>query len=105
MLLADELGAQLLVAVGTHFSLEDFLDKGRKGMASTFLTRLRIGSKLVDAKGIARLWRGSRLNVGAILLLVFAAATPILAAFVLTSNGRNWLQVLGVWLRLHLHFR
>ena len=105
MLLADELGAQLLVAVGTHFSLEDFLDKGRKGMASTFLTRLRIGSKLVDAKGIARLWRGSRLNVGAILLLVFAAATPILAAFLLTSNGRNWIQVLGVWLRLHLHFR
>jgi uncharacterized membrane-anchored protein len=105
MLLADELGAQLLVAVGTHFSLEDFLDKGRKGMASTFLTRLRIGSKLVDARGIARLWRGSRLNVGAILLLVFAAATPILAAFLLTSNGRNWLQVLGVWLRLHLHFR
>ena len=105
MLLADELGAQLLVAVGTHFSLEDFLDKGRKGMASTFLTRLRIGSKLVDAKGIARLWRGSRLNVGAVLLLVFAAATPIFAAFLLTSNGRNWIQVLGVWLRLHLHFR
>ena len=53
MLLADELGAQLIVAVGTHFSLVDFLDKGRKGMASTFLTRLRIGSKLVDEIGRA----------------------------------------------------
>ena len=105
MLLADELGAQLLVAVGTHFSLEDFLDKGRKGMASTFLTRLRIGSKLVDAKGIARLWRASRLNVGAVAFVVFAAATPIVAAFVLTPGGQVWLGALGVWLRLHLHFR
>src|SRR5262249_55540671 len=60
MLLADELGAKLIVAVGTHFSLVDFLDKGRGGMASTFLTRLRIGSKLVDAKGIARLWEQQR---------------------------------------------
>ena len=51
MLLADSKGAQLLVAVGTHASLVEFLDKGRAGMASTFLTRLRVGPKLVDAKG------------------------------------------------------
>lgn len=56
MILADEKGASLIVAVGAHFSLVEFLDKGRNGMASTFLVRLLIGSKLVDAKGIGRLW-------------------------------------------------
>src|SRR5215218_8933718 len=50
MLLADEKGARLIVAVGTHATLVEFLDKGRGGMASTFLTRLRLGGKLVDAK-------------------------------------------------------
>ena len=103
MLLADELGAQLIVAVGTHFSLEDFLDKGRRGMASTFLTRLRIGSKLVDAKGIARLWKGSRVNPGSILLVTSAAATPIIATFLLTTGGQTLLQALGVWFRIHFH--
>ena len=50
MLLADDKGAELIVAVGTHATLVEFLDKGRAGMASTFLTRLRVGGKLVDAR-------------------------------------------------------
>ena len=102
MLMADELGARLIVAVGTHFSLEDFLDKGRRGMASTFLTRLRIGSKLVDAKGIARLWTGQRVRMGEIALMLFAAATPIVAALLLSDQGRNVLQFIAVWFRYHL---
>ncbi len=57
MLLADDKGASLIVAVGTHVTLVEFLDKGRSGMASTFLTRLRVGGKLVDAKGVSRLYR------------------------------------------------
>src|SRR5690606_1239332 len=57
MLLADEKGASLIVAVGTHATLVEFLDKGRGGMASTFLTRLKVGGKLVDAKGVSRLYR------------------------------------------------
>ena len=57
MLLAYDKGAELIVAVGTHDTLVEFLDKGRAGMASTFLTRLRVGSKLVDAKGVSRLYR------------------------------------------------
>ena len=57
MLLADDKGAALIVAVGTHATLVEFLDKGRSGMASTFLTRLRVGGKLVDAKGVSRLYR------------------------------------------------
>lgn len=100
MLLADELGAKLIVAVGTHFSLVDFLDKGRGGMASTFLTRLRIGSKLVDAKGIARLWSQNRLRFGEIALVLFAAATPIVAVLLLSPMGRSLLQTLNVWFRL-----
>jgi uncharacterized membrane-anchored protein len=56
LLLADEKGADLIVAVGTHASMVEFLDKGRAGMASTFLVRLRVGEKLVDAKGVSRLY-------------------------------------------------
>ena len=53
LLLAYERGADLIVAVGTHSHLEDFLDKGRGGMASTFLVRLKVGSRLVDARGVS----------------------------------------------------
>jgi uncharacterized membrane-anchored protein len=58
MLLAFEQGAALIVAVGTHASMVDFLDKGRAGMASTFLVRLKVGPILVDAKGVSRLYQG-----------------------------------------------
>ncbi len=103
MLLADTLGARLIVAVGSHFSLEEFLDKGRSGMASTFLTRLRIGSKLVDAKGIARLWQGQRPKFSEFALLIFAAATPIVAVLFLTPMGQALLRPISYWLRLRLH--
>jgi uncharacterized membrane-anchored protein len=59
LLLAWEKGAELIVAVGAHASMEEFLDKGREGMASTFLTRMLIGSLLVDAKGVSQLYGGS----------------------------------------------
>ena len=79
ILLADENDASLIVAVGTHFSLVEFLDKGRNGMASTFLVRLRTGSKLVDAKGIGRLWsERSRPSTAELALLVCAALFPVL---------------------------
>jgi uncharacterized membrane-anchored protein len=64
MLLADGNDAELIVAVGTHATLGEFLDKGRSGMASTFLTRLKVGGKLVDAKGVSRLYRGRRPGKG-----------------------------------------
>jgi uncharacterized membrane-anchored protein len=79
MLLADDKGASLIVAVGTHATLVEFLDKGRAGMASTFLTRLRVGSKLVDAKGVSRLYR-SRISTSSLLLLVLATFITIVAA-------------------------
>ncbi|HVE98966.1 MAG TPA: putative cytokinetic ring protein SteA [Mycobacteriales bacterium] len=83
MLLADELGAELIVAVGSHATLVEFLDKGRSGMASTFLTRLRVGGKLVDAKGVSRLYR-SRIKASSLVLLVAAALVTMLAALVIS---------------------
>ena len=56
MLLAYERGARLIVSVGSHFNLIEFLDKDRAGMSSTFLTRLRVGEMLVDTKGVSRLY-------------------------------------------------
>jgi uncharacterized membrane-anchored protein len=102
MLLAYQGGAELIVAVGTHFSLVEFLDKRRAGMASTFLTRLKVGSILVDAKGARRLYQpGPPLTP--ILLLVLAAATPILVIALHSPAVQRWFSVagmaIGIWLR------
>ena len=69
MLLAAEGGAQLIVAVGTHATMVEFLDKGRPGMASTFLTRLRLGPMLVDAKGVSKLYEGRVRRLDLVLLV------------------------------------
>ncbi len=92
MLLADEKGASLIVAVGTHATLVEFLDKGRAGMASTFLTRLRLGGKLVDAKGVSRLYR-PRISSAALFLLVIAALAAIVAALAVSTPALAWLQI------------
>ena len=84
MLLADSYGARLLVAVGTHYSLVEFLDKGREGMASTFLTRLRVGSKLVDAKGVSRIYR-SQVKGWHLALLVLSGVVALVTALATTA--------------------
>ena len=81
MLLAYERGAELIVAVGTHANLIEFMDKGRKGMASTFLTRLRVGPILVDAKGVGRLYRGRVRRVDLLLLIGAALITMAIVIF------------------------
>ncbi|MDX6259107.1 MAG: hypothetical protein QOH84_795 [Kribbellaceae bacterium] len=81
MLLADSKGASLIVAVGTHNSLVEFLDKGRSGMASTFITRLRVGAKLVDAKGVGRLYR-SRVSTFQVAALIAAGLFALGVAMV-----------------------
>jgi uncharacterized membrane-anchored protein len=93
MLLADEKGAKLIVAVGTHATLVEFLDKGRGGMASTFLTRLRLGGKLVDAKGVSRLYR-SRISTAALVVLVLAAFVAIGSTLAVSSAGRVYFDLL-----------
>jgi len=82
MLLAWEAGAPLIVAVGTHATMVEFLDKGRKGMASTFLTRLRLGPVLVDAKGVNRLYEGRVRRLDLVLLVAAALVAIIVVAIV-----------------------
>jgi len=94
MLLADDKGAELIVAVGTHATLVEFLDKGRSGMASTFLTRLRVGSKLVDAKGVSRLYRNRISNVQ-LTLLVLAGLLALGVALASTAAGQTLIGLLG----------
>ena len=94
LLLADEKGAALIVAVGTHTTLAEFLDKGRGAMASTFLTRLRLGGKLIDAKGVRRLYR-SRISSAALLLLVLAMLIAIAAALAVSEGGRSFLDLVN----------
>ncbi|MDQ3951891.1 MAG: putative cytokinetic ring protein SteA [Actinomycetota bacterium] len=101
MLLAFEHGAELIVAVGTHANLIEFLDKGRKGMASTFLVRLRVGPILVDAKGVSRLYRG-RVRRGDLALLIGAAAVTMAIVVALSEPVRlelelMWAQLENVW--------
>ncbi len=94
MLLADDKGAELIVAVGTHATLVEFLDKGRAGMASTFLTRLRVGGKLVDAKGVSRLYR-TRISNLQLTLLSLAGIGAVLAALWSTSAGQTAFGLVG----------
>jgi uncharacterized membrane-anchored protein len=94
MLLADDKGAELIVAVGSHATLVEFLDKGRSGMASTFLTRLRVGGKLVDAKGVSRLYR-SRVSNVQITVLLLVGLLALLAALWSTYSGNVVLGLIG----------
>jgi uncharacterized membrane-anchored protein len=86
LLLADEKGASLIVAVGTRFSLVEFLDKGRSGAASTFLTRLRVGGTLVEPKGVSQLYR-SQVSGWALLMLVLVACGTIAVAVKFSPAG------------------
>ncbi|MGB9813852.1 MAG: putative cytokinetic ring protein SteA [Thermovenabulum sp.] len=83
-LLAFEKGADLIVAVGTHTSLVDFLEKGRSGMASTFLVRLKVGHILIDAKGVNKLYKGRAGNFDLIFTLVLTGVIPLL---IITINS------------------
>ncbi|GAA2531209.1 putative cytokinetic ring protein SteA [Winogradskya consettensis] len=96
MLLADDKGATLIVAVGTHANLVEFLDKGRGGMASTFLTRLKVGGKLVDAKGVSRLYK-QNISGSSLLLLVLSAIAALASAVAVSTVGKAYLSVVSEW--------
>ena len=99
MLMAYEKGADLIVSVGAHFNLIEFLDRKRGGMSSTFLTRLRIGEKLVDAKGVSRLYNpGTGFGPAALFLAAFAI---LLAIVVIASPALSDLTEL-VWLKIKI---
>lgn len=89
LLLADLSGASLIVSVGTHATLAEFLDRHRAGLSSTFLTRLRVGPKLVDAKGVPHLYSG-RVRLWHLLLILFAGLLALTLAIAATPVGQQW---------------
>jgi uncharacterized membrane-anchored protein len=97
VLIAEEAGASLIVTVGMRFGLVEFLDKGRAGMASAVLTRIRVGDKMVDAKGVSRLYQ-SRISAKSLIFLAVAALLPVLA-LAWTPVGKISLGVLITLLR------
>ncbi|MEZ5322557.1 MAG: putative cytokinetic ring protein SteA [Microthrixaceae bacterium] len=94
MLLAFNRGAALIVAVGTHSSMVDFLDKGRSGMASTILTRMKVGPVLVDAKGVNRLYQSAVRKRD--LAMLIAAALVTIVVIVLVSEPLR-LVIHSIW--------
>ena len=97
MRIAFEESAELIVLVGSHTSMADFFDKGRKGMASTFLTRMKVSSILVDAKGVGRLYR-TQVRKRDLALLVLSAIFTLAVIAVVTEPVRLLLRTL--WLNL-----
>lgn len=94
LLLAYEKGAELIVAVGTHANLVEFLDKGREGMASTFLCRLRVGPRLVDAKGVNKLYRSTVKPSQLVFLVLAALATMVVIVMLSPIRQMLWLVVM-----------
>jgi len=99
MLLAFENGAQLIVSVGAQFNLLEFLDKNRAGMSSTFLTRLRIGEILVDAKGVSRLYNPGVSNR---MMLVFACVAALLTVIVVLISAPLRELADLIWLKIEV---
>ncbi len=91
MMLAEDKGAELIVAVGTHNSMVDFLDKGRAGMASTFLVRMKVGPILVDARGVSRLYQ-HRVRKRDLTLLVLAAFIALVVIVLVSEPLRLFLR-------------
>ena len=93
--IAEAHGASLVVTVGTQATLAEFLDRGRSGsIPSTFLTRLKLGSRLVDGKAVATLHR-ARVSLASVLLLVLAALIVIVVALAVSDVGHSYLAWLS----------
>jgi len=99
MLIAAEKGARLIVTVGSQFNLVEFLDRNREGMSSTFLTRLRIGEILVDAKGVSRLYRPMP-GLAPLVVVICAGLIALIAVVWMTPALRDVADLL--WLKLQL---
>ena len=101
MLLGYEYGARLIVAVGAHSNLIDFLEKGRKGMGSTFLVRLKVGSVLVDAKGVAELHKSS-MKKRYFFVLLASAIIPLLVVIDNSPSLNQYLKLFVLKIRMIL---
>ena len=98
LLLAHERGAELIVAVGTHFNLLEFLERDRAGMSSTFVTRLKVGENLIDAKGVSRIV-SHRVQLWPVVALILVALAAIATAVVASPTLRSLIELLELRLR------
>jgi uncharacterized membrane-anchored protein len=98
LLLAYEKGSELIVAVGTHFNLIEFLERNRAGMSSTFITRLKVGEILIDAKGVSRL-ASRQVGIWPLVLLALAGLGAIAVAILASPALRHLIEYLGLRLR------
>ncbi len=98
LLLAYEKGSELIVAVGTHFNLIEFLERNRAGMSSTFITRLKVGEILIDAKGVSRL-ASRQVGIWPLVLFALAALGAIAVAIVFSPALRHLIEYLALRLR------
>jgi uncharacterized membrane-anchored protein len=98
LLLAFEKGAELIVAVGTHFNLIEFLERERSGMSSTFVTRLKVGEILVDAKGVSRLV-SPRVGLWPLVLLAVAGLAAIVVAILASPTLRHLIELASAWVQ------
>jgi uncharacterized membrane-anchored protein len=96
LLLADAAGASLIVAVGGRADLTELLDHGRTGAASAFLTRVKLGERLVDARTVARLHR-PRASPGTVVALAGTAIIAMATGAVATTIGSSVLDHLAMW--------
>ncbi len=98
LLLAFEKGAELIVAVGTHFNLTEFLERDRAGMSSTFVTRLKVGEILIDAKGVSRLV-SRQVGLWPLILFAVAGLGAIVVAIVASPGLRHFIGLLSQRIR------
>jgi uncharacterized membrane-anchored protein len=89
LLVADAQGASLIVTVGTHATLDEFLDRQRSGLSSTFLTRLKVGPRMVDAKSVPQLYAG-RVRLWHLLLVLLVGLLAVAVAVAATPTGEQW---------------
>jgi len=97
LLLADAADARVIVEVGAQASLEEFLDRGRSGLASTYLTRLRVGPRLVDAAAVPMLYSG-KVRPRHLLLALLLCVLAVAAAIASTPVGHEWAVDVQHWL-------
>jgi uncharacterized membrane-anchored protein len=98
LLLAYEKGSELIVAVGTHFNLIEFLERNRSGMSSTFITRLKVGEILIDAKGVSRL-ASRRVGIWPLVLLALGGLGAIAVAILVSPALRHAIEYIALRLR------
>jgi uncharacterized membrane-anchored protein len=98
LLLAYEKGSELIVAVGTHFNLIEFLERNRAGMSSTFITRLKVGEILIDAKGVSRL-ATRKVGLWPLVLFTLAGLGAIAVAIAVSPALRHLIEYLALRLR------